>query len=221
MSPNFSYGSGRGPTDEEVERIQFLCDKAGIITGYWLLQKPVSIELTEAKSRGLIDVDIYGDNSLDRVQINIHSKTNDPLEIAVLPGTIFTARSADVQSMVVVRKEFLALYPHETMGPCTIGAACANMRLDMPSEDDYLGLSITPTSEDLMKLLGLPDFQKEPLRVRQFAVWTITDNPASMEYVGIGTLVSSSGPTHAEMEKVRLLFVEAGISVDKYNALRN
>jgi hypothetical protein len=73
--------------------------------------------------------------------------------------------------------------------------------------------------EDLLKLLGLSDFQDETFRVQQFAIWTITDNPARDGYVGLGRFVYGTGPEDEEIERIRILFERAGISIDKYRAL--
>jgi hypothetical protein len=66
----------------------------------------------------------------------------------------------------------------------------------------------------------LPDFSKQSFRVQQFAIWTITDNPTRKGYVGLGTFVSGSGPSDAEMAKIKALFTAAGIDQKKYQALR-
>jgi len=215
-----TFGFGSGPSDEEIERIQFLFDEAGIpAKGYRVLQKPVYVELTDAESRGLIDVIVSGENSIDRIQMSIRSKSEDPLEVAILPGTIFAPQAAGVQNMVAIAEKLVLLYPNEIIGPIVIDAACMNMELDVPSEGESLSLSMTPASEDLLKLLDLPDFHEETLRVRQFAIWTITDNPGRSEYVGIGRFVGT-GPDSEEIAKIKVLFEKAGIPTDKYKALR-
>lgn len=215
-----TLGFGSGPSDEEIERIRFLFDKAGISAkDYRVLQKPIYVELIDAKSRGLIEVNVSGEDSIDRIQMSLSSKSDDTLEIAILPGTIFVPRVASIQSMVVIVEKVLLLYPYETVGPINIGAACASMQLDVPSESDSLSLSMTPAPEDLMKLLELSDFHEETFRVRQFAIWTITDNPGRNEYVGIGYFGMGTGPNNEEIGRIRSLFDKAGIRIDKYKAL--
>lgn len=216
-----AFGIGSGPTDEEIDRIQSLFDEAGISPeDYWVLQKPVYVELVDAKSRGFIEVNVSGDNSIDRVRMSLTSKSEDALEVAILPGTIFAAQAAGVQSMMVIVERLFMLHPGETVGPVTVTAACANMQLDVPSEGDTLALSVTPPPEDLLKLLQLPDFHEESFRVRQFAIWTITDNPGRNEYVGIGYFGMGTGPNDEEIAKIKTLFDKAGISIYKYRALR-
>lgn len=102
-----------------------------------------------------------------------------------------------------------------------VDAACANMELDAPEETNNLALSMEAPPADLVKLLNLPDFQEETFRVRQFAIWTITDNPERDGYIGIvtGFGIFGSGPNDEEMEKIRVLFIKAGITISKYKAL--
>ncbi len=105
------------------------------------------------------------------------------------------------------------------VGNLDIDAACANMELDAPEESNILALSTEVPPEDLVKLLYLPDFHEETSRVRQFAIWTITDNPERDGYMGIGTFGLGSGPRDEEIDRIRVLFEKAGILTDKYKAL--
>jgi hypothetical protein len=102
-----------------------------------------------------------------------------------------------------------------------IDAACANMELDAPEESNSLTLSTEAPPGDLIKLLNLPDFHEETYRVQQFAIWTITDNPGRDGYIGIvtGFVIFGTGPSDEEIEKIRVLFIKAGISISKYKAL--
>ena len=216
-----SCGLGPNPYDDEIEEIRVLFNKAELSTDdYWALKIPVYVELIEAQSKGLIEVSACGTGSINRIQMSLTSNSDDVLEVAILPGTIFTSSAASVQSMVVITEKVLPLlYPDETIGPVNVDAACANMELDAPEESNTLALSTEVPPEDLVKLLYLPDFHEETSRVQQFAIWTITDNPERGGYMGIGYFGMGSGPSDEEMEKIRVLFEKAGISTDKYKAL--
>jgi hypothetical protein len=67
----------------------------------------------------------------------------------------------------------------------------------------------------------LENFSEASARVKQFAIWTITDNPERGGYMGISTgfLPYGSGPDDDEIEAIRTLFISAGISTGKYQAL--
>jgi hypothetical protein len=211
------------PSAQEIDKIRSLFIEAGIPTeGYLALKPPVYVELIEAKRMGLIEVNATGTGSINRIQISLTSNSDDILEITILPGTIFTSPAAGIQSMVVVAQEMVKrVFPHQTIEPFDVAAACASMELDAPEASNSLTLSTEAPPEDLIKLLGLPDFYEEDFRVRQFAIWTITDNPERDGYMGIATgfAIFGTGPSDEEMEKIRALFIDAGIATDKYKAL--
>jgi hypothetical protein len=222
---NLSVDSG--PNDDEIQQIKDLFQLAGIPTEQYLVFQEVipvvSVEFVDAIQKGLIEANAYGSGSIDRIKLSITSKSDDILEIVILPGTIFGSSKTNIQKMVVTSGKTLSLlYPYKTIGPLNIDAACASMELTAPSESDNLTLSIETPPEDLNKLLYLSDFRSETYRVQQFAIWTITDNPERDGYVGIATgfQIYGTGPSDAEIERIRILFIMAGIKIDKYKVFQ-
>lgn len=216
------FGLGTGPDDGEIEIIRSLFEVAGIpVDNYRALRAAVYVELINANNMGLIEVSACGTGSINRIQMSLTSNSDDTLEVAILPGTIFTSSAAGIQSMVVTAEKLILLYPYETAESVSIDAACANMELDAPEESNTLALSTEVPPEDLVKLLYLPDFHEETSRVQQFAIWTITDNPERDGYIGIATgfQIFGTGPSDNEIDRIRVLFEKAGISTDKYKAL--
>lgn len=177
--------------------------------------------LDEAEARGLAQVDVTG-VGLTSIRIDLQSTSTDPLNVSISPGTIFEAQSAGTQNMVVTKQRDVYLSSYGSSKAVTVPAACANMELDVPDEGDTFGRIRRTPSEDLLKLLSLPDFSDETTRVQQFAVWTITDNPDTrFDYRGLRTSLQSwgSGPDEDEILRIQTLFKEAGISTYKYPAL--
>lgn len=212
------FGLGSGPSDEEMAAIEGLFTTAGIqMDKYLVFQAPVYVELIDASSRGLIMVSATGAGSLEVIKLSLTSLSDESLEVAVLPGTIFNSQSASIQSMLIIKEKLIVVYPHETV-KSEVDAACANMVREVPGSSDVLTMSNTPVTGDLAKLLNLPEFNEETYRVRQFAIWTITDNPARGEYIGIGFILGTP-PNNNEMERIRYLFERADISTEQYQAL--
>ncbi|HLE75565.1 MAG TPA: hypothetical protein VI864_05925 [Candidatus Bathyarchaeia archaeon] len=180
---------------------------------------PTPVELGEAVTSGLVEATISGDG-LQRINITLRSTSDSPLEVTILPGTMFETQSAGIQSMVVREERVLSLKSRDSVLSRSVPVACATMELDQPDEKDPFTISTIPAPEDLVKLLNLPDFRNETFRVQQFAIWTITDNPPRDGYVGIGSFGFGSGPDDEEMQKIRALFEKAGIPADKYQALQ-
>lgn len=180
---------------------------------------PVEVELIKAQSEGDIEVAASSAGSLVSFKLFIISQSDDLLDVAILPGTIFESQAASIQSMVVTTKRMLSVEPHGRVGPISIDAVSINMQLDVADESDSLIVGMTPATGNIMKLLNLDHFQDESSRVRQFAIWTITDNPGRSEYVGIGPFGMGTGPNTEEIAKIKVLFEKAGISIAKYKAL--
>jgi len=213
-----TFGFGSGPSDEEMATINGLFTAAGIQADKYLTFKtPVYVELIDASSRGLIMVSASGAGSLEVIKLSLTSLSDEILKVAVLPGTIFNSQSASIQSMLIIKEKHIVVYPDETV-KSEVDAACGNMVREVPGNSDVLTMSNNPVTGDLAKLLNLPGFNEETYRVRQFAIWTITDNPARGEYIGIG-MIFGTPPNDNEMERIRYLFESADISTEQYQAL--
>ena len=139
--------------------------------------------------------------------------------MAILPGLIFEAGASGVQNMVVIGHTVVLLSEGET-DDVNVPVACSNMNLDMPSEENGFTIRREATNPDLLKLLNLPAFENQDFRVQQFAIWTISDNPARDDYVGLGYYGVGSGPDDEEMQLIRSMFEQAGIDTGQYRALQ-
>jgi hypothetical protein len=179
----------------------------------------VQLGLDEAEAMDLVETTVTG-SGLTSITLQLQSTSTAPLNVLVLPGTIFEAQSADVQDMVVTETREVILSSYGSSEMLSVPAACANMHLEVPESSDTFTIRRAPTSEDLLKLLNVPGFLAETFRVQQFAIWTITENPnCRATYRGLGAWGFGSGPDEEEMERIETLFEEAEISTDKYPAL--
>ena len=175
--------------------------------------------LAEAISRGEVDASIQG-NGLEKLEVSLKLKVDFSLEVSVEPGTIFEALSGGVQNMVVRRPAVVVLRPG-TQVSLELEVSCANMQKKEPHVNDSFKVAQSPAAGDLQKLLALPGFAFAPLRVQQFAIWTLTDNPVRDAYVGISATGGfGAGPTAEELSAIKVLFGQAGIDPPKYNGFR-
>ncbi len=166
-----------------------------------------------------MEVTVSGDG-LTEIDLTLQLTSNESLEVTIKAGTLFQAQSAGVQNMIVIENKTVQLKsPGENIS-VILDVACAVMELDQPKSTDAFTISSNPLPADLMLLLNSPALGNETFRVKQFAIWTITDNPPRDGYVGLGTGVIGSGPSDAEMTRIRALFVAAGIVPEKYKALQ-
>ena len=177
------------------------------------------IDLAEAEEKGLVEADIVG-RDLDWIDLVLESLTPDPLEVTIPIGTLFEAQSSGTQNMVVLEDSSVFLETEGSSEPVVLRVACANMELHIPDEEDQFTISREPVAADLLQLLNLPAFQEAGSFVKQFAIWTITDNPPRDGYRGLGYFGVGYPPDEDDLEAIRTLFEEAGITTENYQALR-
>jgi len=177
------------------------------------------IDLAEAEEQGLVKAQITG-RDLDWIDLVLESLTPDPLALTVEIGTLFEPQSWTTQSMVVIQEGSVFLETKGSKEPLTLQVACATMLRAIPGEEDQFTISREPVPDDLVKLLNLPAFQETRGFVKQFAIWTITDNPPPDGYRGLGYFGVGYPPDEEEMADIRALFEEAGIPTENYQALR-
>jgi hypothetical protein len=178
------------------------------------------VDLGQAVLENLVTATVSGDG-LTEIDLTLQLTSNESLELTIKVGTLFQAQSAGVQNMVVIENKTVHLKPPDVNVSAILEAACASMELDQPKTTDAFIISSTPLPGDLVLLLNSSAFGNETFRVKQFAIWTITDNPPRDGYVGLSTIGTiGSGPSDAEIAKIRALFVAAGITPEKYKALQ-
>jgi hypothetical protein len=178
---------------------------------------PNSINMLDAVKQGLVSVSVYG-RSLQEIRLTLTSNSQNRLIVTLKEGTIFGSSSSSVQNMVALSSDVFSLAPSERISQI-IAVACSSMQLEQPDSADTFSITAVPASGDLGRLLSLAAFQSETFRVKQFAIWTITDNPTRYGYTQIGIAGNYSVPTDAEMQRILALFTAAGITPNSYRAL--
>jgi len=183
------------------------------------IKEPRRIDLQEAIDLGLLTANVRG-VSLESIEVEVSLKVEDSIELIVQPGTTFLAPSPDLQTMVVRYELYIFLEDKDEVS-LEVDVACANMHLDAPDGGEVYSVRIEPPMEELRKLMGLTEFQGSSFRLQQFAIWTITDNPARGQYVGLTTASGEGGgPSNSELETIAGWFESVGIPLDGYPALR-
>ena len=177
------------------------------------------IDLAEAEEKGLVEADILG-RDIEWIDLVLESLAPDPVEVVIPIGMLFEAQSRRTQNMVVIEERMIFLEMEGSGEPVVLRVACANMSLGVPDEEDEFIISRNPVPDDLVELLNLPEFHEEGSFVRQFAIWTITDNPPRDGYRGLGYFGVGYPPDEDDIETIRALFEKAGIPTENYQALR-
>lgn len=179
---------------------------------------PPAIELSAAVAADKISITLRG-QSLQGLELTLESKIDTSIRVVVNPATMFVPRASGTQTMVVIEKAVITLEPEMEL-QVELDVACAQMHDETPTSKDGFRIASKSSPADLVKLLRLPAFGDESFRVKQFAIWTITDNPTKAGYVGLVSSDFSGGPTSGELDRIAALFAEAGIPAGHYRALR-
>lgn len=183
------------------------------------------LELVEAEHQGLVHLEARGAGLLG-VLLHLQGLAPTPMRLVVEAGTVFNPINApNVQSMVIVRRTVLSLPAYGRLQP-EVAAACINMHLDTPKSGHRMRLSSVTVSRDLARLLAVPGFFEESADVRQYAIWTVTDNPARGEYMSLSVqqgplpfmTVERMGST--TRSRIAEWFSRAGIDAERYEVFR-
>jgi hypothetical protein len=179
---------------------------------------PRTIELTAAIEEGAITIKVRGDG-LQAIDLTITPSIEDDMEIVVEPGTRFAPGAAGTQVMVVSEEARI-----EVRGGFEVDweldVACGEMNDATPTADDGFTLVLEEPPQDLVNLLNAAAFLEESFRVQQFAIWTITDNPAPGAFMGLSSPSASGGPSAGEITRIKVLFDAAGIPLGSYRATK-
>ena len=180
----------------------------------------LTADLASAMDRHLVDATLRGDG-LERISVELESLADRDLVMTVAAGTFFDPADDGTQVMVSVIDDEFELAPGESSTE-EIYVACSQMRRDQPGDSDLFTIRADGATGDLAKLLALPTFGEQPFRIEQFAIWTLTNNPARDGYTGLGTTFSvfGSGPDKEEFAAIRDLLEQAGIDPADYRAFR-
>lgn len=182
---------------------------------------------------GLMKATIRG-HGLSSVDIEMVRHQNKHYVTVIPTGTMFIPTSHKQPMLVVENVRFLVTERKHSEDKYfgTIPVACADMDLEAPGQTDVLATRMLQKSDrngpELLALLSLPAFTQADGYVRQFALWTITNNPPIRGFKSISscTMVMNTSISYPPetMDKRRLalikgLFNKAGIDTSKYQAL--
>jgi hypothetical protein len=163
-------------------------------------------------------------HGIDLTEIEVEMEATadiEPLEVVIPPGAMFNHFSGEAQSMMAAEERSVVLRSRGDKQSVVVPAVCITMHRRVPTGPDSLEFFRLPDQSDIGKLVRSPAFGNADSRVRQFATWTVSDDPAPGEYVGIGSALSIPGlagayPSDEEMRNVRALLQAAGIDLQRY-----
>jgi len=179
-----------------------------------------TVELRQALAAGQVTASGSGDG-LESLDLDLTSTVDRRLEVTIEAGTLLEPQAKGTQIMMVVSGDSVVLAPRTTES-VTLDVNCVQMRQDQPTGDDTFTVSAQRADPDLVLLLAEPALADATGRIRQFAIWTITNDPKRADYVPLGSAfeVFGTGPGDEEIAQIRSLFLAAGIDIAKYRVFR-
>ena len=152
-----------------------------------LAQASDTWELISADEAGIIEVTVRATPRLDQVSVWVRSYERTPIQVEILPGTVFSTGDAGYQRMGVIQRVVIHLDAWEEK-TVIVPVACLDMELEQPYDGMVFRGGIAPAISDAVSLLiTLPEFQELAFRSQQFTLWTALTHPATREeYYGLG-----------------------------------
>lgn len=187
------------------------------------------VDLIAALEEGLVTASPTG-RGLDFVTLKLKSQVDYTIEVTITAGvTSFWCDDENTQDMIVTGDEQVCISAHADE-EVYVSSACLEMEKHTPGESTTFRVVETRllpqfdrsgTGYDhLSRVMALDQFQDAEMRVRQFTIWTITDNPSRERYPGISTYGQGSGPSEQELRAIIEMLIDAGIDPADYHAFQ-
>jgi hypothetical protein len=145
---------------------------------------PDIIDLLNSKA---VEVKIRG-NDITRVELSVRRLKAQNMNVKIPVGAYFVSANASAQNMVATEEKTLLLN-NDQWKTVSIPAACANRPRDIPDSNDSFTVQRSSNSDELTRLMPVLNKTGVGIKIRQAAVWIITDNASFAE---LGTLLSNN-----------------------------
>ena len=134
-----------------------------------------------------VEVKIRG-NDITKVELSVRRLKAQNLTVKIPVGAYFVSANASAQNMVGTEEKTLRL-DDDQWKTVSISAACANRPRDIPDSNDSFTVQRSSKSDELTRLMPVLNKAGVGIKIRQAAVWIITDNA---DYADLGTLISNN-----------------------------
>lgn len=136
---------------------------------------PSEMAVDQAQENGIIRATVSGTGRVDTLRLEITS--THQIDIVIPVGTLFGSSTSGTQNMIAARTVRLVFLDAGTQTQ-EIEVYCVNRFLDIPSLGSTFTISTTSTtdaSSPVRKLAACLEQHDAPQRVRQLAVWVVSD----------------------------------------------
>lgn len=183
------------------------------------------ISLESAISNNLVDLRIQG-AGLNMVDLSLSTKASPWIIVRIPAGTVADSSGAEVQSMVITADRLAILDNGSLDLRCS--AACLNMTKEIPEESDGFTLSSSLADPRIVALLRCDKFRAADWISKQYAIWTITDNPRRGSFRIIQQTNRMDGRelfttpirglSDQFFEEIKAILISGGLNPSQFNA---
>jgi hypothetical protein len=172
--------------------------------------------IVDLVGRGAITFKITS-GGINELGLDIQNTTDQALHIDIPAGIYFVNLDSKSQNMVVRHPASASIQPNG-QADIQLEAACANIHLTEPTQENTFTIQRTPEPPELTEVIDKLNSAKVDYPVEQAAIWIVTDDATFDE---LGMLVEGSrfgASTINEKDAVRAMMLvdEAGLYIRNY-----
>jgi hypothetical protein len=177
---------------------------------------PGKVDLKEGINKGLISAFGIGRGYLNIIDVKITSNCKSAISVDIPTGMMFTSPPEQCETRIITIENNTIRLDPGAVKQISIQVASIDMLSQSPGKTSYLQLNDIPLPDDIQMLLKSKAFLSATVRIRQFAVWIITEYPRNIMAVKIGhNEGDAQSATKDELDQITNMFKEAGVS-EKY-----
>jgi hypothetical protein len=172
--------------------------------------------IVDLVEQGIITFTITS-GAINELGLEVQNITDQPLQIEIPVGTYFENLDPETQNMVILHQASTSIKPFG-QAEILLDAACANLHLNEPTQEDTFTILRAPNSELLTEIVNKLVTAKVEYPVEQAAVWIVTDD-ATYDELGLlveGSRFGSSIINENDALRAMMLVEDAGLDIRSY-----
>jgi hypothetical protein len=173
-------------------------------------------QIVDLVEQGTITFKIIS-GAINELGLDIQNTTNQPVDMIIPAGTYFVNEDPKFQNMVI-RRPVSASLQRYGQAEITLEAACANLHLTEPTQENTFTIQRIPGSYQLAKIIDELNITQVDYPVEQAAIWIVTDD-ATFDELGMlveGTRFGTSIINEEVALRAMMLVDQAGLNIREY-----
>jgi hypothetical protein len=185
---------------------------------------PTLTPTPEIKAQHIVDLVEQGaitfkiiSGAINELGLDIQNTTDRPVDMVIPAGTYFVNEDPKFQNMVVRRPVSASIQPNG-QAEIQLEAACANLHLTEPTQENTFTIQRIPRPYKLAKIIDELNITRVDYPVEQAAIWIVTDD-ATFDELGMLVEGSRFGTSIVNEEvalRAMMLLDQAGLNIREY-----